>query len=83
MSPFRPEELSIVLFHPSGRLIKKDEANKGVVTSDTYLTYARAAGGYLGYFCVLLLFMLPVACSAFINWWLSYWVNQGAGVSEY
>ena len=65
----------------TGRLIDKEEVDKGNVSSKTYLAYAKAGGGYVCYGTILLTFALPVACAAFTNWWLSYWIDQGSGVS--
>ena len=65
----------------SSKLIKKEEMERGAVGVGTYLVYCRACGGILVSTLVLLTFALPVGCAAFSNWWLSYWISQGSGVS--
>ena len=58
----------------SGRLVNEEDIQQGAVTADTYLTYCRAAGGFIVCGLVLISFAVPVACSAFTDWWLSRWV---------
>ena len=58
----------------SGRLVTEEHMEQGSVATDTYLTYCRAAGGFLLCLLVLISFAVPVVCSAFTDWWLSRWI---------
>jgi len=58
----------------SGRLVREEDMEHGAVTARTYLTYCRAAGGFLLCILVVISFAVPVICSAFTNWWLSEWI---------
>lgn len=42
--------------------------------------YIAACGGSAPCLLILALFVLNVGSSAFCQWWLSYWINQGSGV---
>ncbi|XP_078400455.1 ATP-binding cassette sub-family C member 12 [Cetorhinus maximus] len=60
--------------------LTKDEENKsGSVSGKTYHHYFMAGGGYVLFLFVLFLFILIIACTTFSGWWLSYWIQQGAG----
>ena len=52
-------------------------SNAFTVSYSSYIF--RAAGGVCIVPVVLLIFAFPVAAAAFSNWWLSYWIAQGAG----
>ncbi|XP_053126324.1 ATP-binding cassette sub-family C member 12 isoform X4 [Hemicordylus capensis] len=39
------------------------------------------SGGFMLWSLLVLLFALMIGCSAFSNWWLSYWLNKGAGIN--
>ncbi|XP_052008122.1 ATP-binding cassette sub-family C member 12-like isoform X2 [Xyrauchen texanus] len=62
------------------QLVTQEVSLEGSVTWRTYHQYCKAAGGYLLLLVVLLLFTLLVGCTAFSNWWLSYWLDQGSGL---
>lgn len=40
-----------------------------------------AAGWFFAFVCVFLIFLM-VGSTAVSNWWLSYWLGQGSGVSS-
>ena len=63
-----------VMLGLSGRLVTEEHVEQGSVTTGTYLTYCRAAGGLLLCLLVLISFAVPVACTAFTDWWLSRWI---------
>ncbi|XP_051563276.1 ATP-binding cassette sub-family C member 12-like [Myxocyprinus asiaticus] len=62
------------------QLVSREVSLEGSVTWRTYHQYCKAAGGYLLLLVVVLLFTLLVGCTAFSNWWLSYWLDQGSGL---
>ncbi|XP_023933084.1 multidrug resistance-associated protein 5-like [Lingula anatina] len=62
-----------------GKLIEAEESEKGHVKFSTYKAYFQAAGGYIISILVISLFVISVGCTAFSNWWLSYWLRQGGG----
>ncbi|XP_026793420.3 ATP-binding cassette sub-family C member 12 isoform X1 [Pangasianodon hypophthalmus] len=64
------------------QLVTKEVSQEGSVTLRTYHQYCRAAGGYILLFFVMIFFILLVGMTAFSNWWLSYWLSQGSGVSN-
>ncbi|XP_044283996.1 ATP-binding cassette sub-family C member 12 [Varanus komodoensis] len=66
---------------PASQLVQEEEKKEGAVTWKTYHAYITASGGFLLWFFIVLLFALMVGCSAFSNWWLSFWLKQGAGVN--
>ncbi|XP_078527762.1 ATP-binding cassette sub-family C member 12-like [Lissotriton helveticus] len=61
------------------QLVLKEEMQEGSVSGQTYHHYIKAAGGYIVAIIIIILFMLMIGVSAFSNWWLSYWIGQGAG----
>ncbi|KAJ1083483.1 hypothetical protein NDU88_003642 [Pleurodeles waltl] len=61
------------------QLVLKEEMQVGSVSMQTYQYYIKAAGGYIVTIITTLLFVLMIGVSAFSNWWLSYWIGQGAG----
>uniref|UniRef100_A0A8C3TI31 ATP-binding cassette sub-family C member 5 n=1 Tax=Chelydra serpentina TaxID=8475 RepID=A0A8C3TI31_CHESE len=66
---------------PVNQLVRKEEKQEGSVTWKTYHAYIKASGGFILSSFVVLLFILMIGCSAFSNWWLSFWLEQGSGVS--
>jgi len=54
--------------------MSEEHVEQGAVTVSTYVAYCRAAGGLLLCALVLVSFAVPVACSAFTDWWLSRWI---------
>jgi hypothetical protein len=66
----------------SGKLIEAETRARGMIKWQTYLSYAKAGGGFVVCFFVLLMFFIQIACTGLGNWWLSYWLTQGSGVSS-
>nr|XP_060643937.1 ATP-binding cassette sub-family C member 12-like isoform X1 [Anolis sagrei ordinatus] len=64
---------------PANQLVQEEGRQEGSVTWKTYHTYIKASGGFILWFFLILLFGLMIGCSAFSNWWLSYWLEQGSG----
>ncbi|KAM3625375.1 uncharacterized protein V6R79_011146 [Siganus canaliculatus] len=65
---------------PAGdQLVSKETTSEGAVSIKIYLKYCKAAGGYFICFLTILNFVLMIGSTAFSNWWLSYWLNQGNG----
>lgn len=58
-----------------------EEKGQGSVPWSVYGVYIQAAGGPLAFLVIISLFMLNVGSTAFSNWWLSYWIKEGSGVS--
>ncbi|XP_062382172.1 ATP-binding cassette sub-family C member 12-like isoform X1 [Sardina pilchardus] len=61
------------------QLVKQEVTQKGSVTWRIYHQYCKAAGGYILLSFIMLIFVLLVGTTAFSNWWLSYWIEQGSG----
>ncbi|XP_054856398.1 ATP-binding cassette sub-family C member 12-like isoform X2 [Eublepharis macularius] len=66
---------------PVNQLVQKEQKQEGSVTWKTYHAYIKASGGFLLSFFIVLLFVLMIGCSAFSNWWLSFWLEQGSGAN--
>ncbi|XP_074149416.1 ATP-binding cassette sub-family C member 12 isoform X1 [Sminthopsis crassicaudata] len=66
---------------PTHQLIQTETSREGSVTWRTYHTYIKAAGGYILSISVVFLFFLMIGSSAFSNWWLGYWLDQGSGMN--
>ncbi|KAK1344094.1 hypothetical protein QTO34_014653 [Cnephaeus nilssonii] len=64
-----------------GQLMQAEEKGQGSVPWSVYGVYIKAAGGPLAFLFIISLFMLNVGSTAFSNWWLSYWINEGSGNS--
>ncbi|XP_077085064.1 ATP-binding cassette sub-family C member 12 isoform X2 [Siphateles boraxobius] len=64
------------------QLVTQEVSLEGSVTRRTYHQYCKAAGGYILLAVVILVFILLVGSTAFSNWWLSYWLEQGSGNSS-
>ncbi|XP_040929539.1 multidrug resistance-associated protein 5 isoform X3 [Betta splendens] len=56
-----------------------EEQRCGGVAWPVFQLYMSACGGLVSCLLILVLFILNVGSSAFCNWWLSYWINQGSG----
>ncbi|XP_070762186.1 ATP-binding cassette sub-family C member 5 isoform X2 [Enoplosus armatus] len=56
-----------------------EEQQCGGVAWPVFRLYMAACGGSAPCLLILALFVLNVGSSAFCQWWLSYWINQGSG----
>uniref|UniRef100_A0A3B4TNU9 ATP-binding cassette sub-family C member 5 n=1 Tax=Seriola dumerili TaxID=41447 RepID=A0A3B4TNU9_SERDU len=56
-----------------------EEQQCGGVAWPVYRLYMVACGGSTSCLLILVLFVFNVGSSAFCQWWLSYWINQGSG----
>ncbi|XP_038609802.1 multidrug resistance-associated protein 9 [Tachyglossus aculeatus] len=74
-----PEILDLKV--PAHQLVQRETTLEGSVTWKTYHTYIKASGGYILVTFVVFLFLLMIGSSAFSNWWLGYWLEQGSGTS--
>uniref|UniRef100_A0A8C5CS71 Multidrug resistance-associated protein 5 n=1 Tax=Gadus morhua TaxID=8049 RepID=A0A8C5CS71_GADMO len=63
------------------QLMKAEEKGSGAVAWSVYGAYIKAAGGPVVFLLNAFLFLSTTGSIAFNNWWLSYWIRQGAGVS--
>uniref|UniRef100_A0A3P9AB43 ATP-binding cassette sub-family C member 5 n=1 Tax=Esox lucius TaxID=8010 RepID=A0A3P9AB43_ESOLU len=61
------------------QLVSQEASQEGSVTWRTYHRYCQAAGGYILISMIMILFICLVGTTAFSNWWLSYWLEQGKG----
>ncbi|XP_048402989.1 ATP-binding cassette sub-family C member 12 isoform X4 [Stegostoma tigrinum] len=61
------------------QLTKEEENQSGSVSGKTYHRYVMAGGGYVFFLFVLFMFILIIGCTTFSGWWLSYWIEEGAG----
>uniref|UniRef100_A0A674DTZ1 ATP binding cassette subfamily C member 12 n=1 Tax=Salmo trutta TaxID=8032 RepID=A0A674DTZ1_SALTR len=64
----------------SDQLVTQEGSQEGSVTWRTYHQYCKAAGGYILLSLIMIAFICLVGTTAFSNWWLSYWLEQGSGV---
>uniref|UniRef100_A0A8C6TD02 Si:ch211-221f10.2 n=1 Tax=Neogobius melanostomus TaxID=47308 RepID=A0A8C6TD02_9GOBI len=64
------------------QLMQAEEKGRGGVAWSVYASYIKAAGGPLIFIINILLFLSTTGSIAFSNWWLSYWIRQGSGVSH-
>ncbi|XP_043273528.1 multidrug resistance-associated protein 5-like isoform X1 [Venturia canescens] len=64
---------------PSASIMVPDKLETGNITSQTYLAYIQAAGGYFVAFFLLLTFTLNVGSTAFSSWWLAHWIKASSG----
>lgn len=65
----------------SEQLMKAEEKGSGAVAWPVYKAYIKAAGGPVVFVINALFFLSTTGSIAFSNWWLSYWIRQGSGVS--
>uniref|UniRef100_A0AAQ6A2F6 Uncharacterized protein n=1 Tax=Amphiprion ocellaris TaxID=80972 RepID=A0AAQ6A2F6_AMPOC len=63
------------------QLMKAEEKGSGAVAWSVYGAYIKAAGGPVVFFINAFFFLSTTGSIAFSNWWLSYWIRQGSGVS--
>uniref|UniRef100_A0A8C2XHS4 ATP-binding cassette sub-family C member 5 n=1 Tax=Cyclopterus lumpus TaxID=8103 RepID=A0A8C2XHS4_CYCLU len=63
------------------QLMKAEEKGSGAVAWSVYGAYIKAAGGPMVFILNIFLFLSTTGSIAFSNWWLSYWIRQGSGVS--
>lgn len=75
-----PHSLFILCF--TGQLVQLEEKGKGSVPWSVYGVYIQAAGGPFAFLIIMALFVMNVGSTAFSNWWLSFWIKQGSGVSK-
>ena len=61
--------------------MKAEERGSGAVAWSVYAAYIKAAGGPIALTFNIFLFLSTTGSIAFSNWWLSYWIRQGSGVS--
>ncbi|XP_076436012.1 ATP-binding cassette sub-family C member 5-like [Babylonia areolata] len=62
-----------------GKLIAEEDAGKGGVDRDVFLSYMRAAGGYCVSLLVFLVFLVSIGCQNSASLFLSFWLGQGSG----
>ncbi|KAH9515970.1 Multidrug resistance-associated protein 5, partial [Dermatophagoides farinae] len=55
--------------------------HKKTVSWSVYKNYVRASGGWCWFLVMVTIFIIQTATSTFSSWWLSYWLNQGSGLS--
>uniref|UniRef100_V9K892 ATP-binding cassette sub-family C member 5 n=1 Tax=Callorhinchus milii TaxID=7868 RepID=V9K892_CALMI len=63
----------------SDQLVQQESKEEGSVSLGTYQQYFKAGGGYAALSFVLFIFILMMGCTIINGWWLSYWLQQGAG----
>uniref|UniRef100_A0A8K9XXT1 ATP-binding cassette, sub-family C (CFTR/MRP), member 12 n=1 Tax=Oncorhynchus mykiss TaxID=8022 RepID=A0A8K9XXT1_ONCMY len=63
------------------QLVTQEGSQEGSVAWRTYHQYCKAAGGYILLSLIIIIFICLVGTTAFSNWWLSYWLEQGSGVT--
>uniref|UniRef100_K7FYJ5 ATP-binding cassette sub-family C member 5 n=1 Tax=Pelodiscus sinensis TaxID=13735 RepID=K7FYJ5_PELSI len=82
-NPAKEEEVEqfVCVVAPANQLFQKEEKQEGSVTWKTYRTYIKASGGFILSSFVVFLFILMIGSSAFSNWWLSFWLEQGSGAN--
>lgn len=61
--------------------MKAEEKGSGAVAWSVYGAYIKAAGGPIVFIINVFFFLSTTGSIAFSNWWLSYWIRQGSGVS--
>lgn len=61
--------------------MKAEEKGSGAVAWSVYGAYIKAAGGPIVFLINVIFFLSTTGSIAFSNWWLSYWIRQGSGVS--
>ncbi|XP_077987575.1 ATP-binding cassette sub-family C member 5-like [Glandiceps talaboti] len=63
----------------AGKLTKEEQKAEGIVNWRTYHSYVKAAGGYILFLVVILLFILSFGGLLFGVFWLSVWLRAGSG----
>jgi len=66
-----------------GKLTKNEMLERGAVTLSTYKRYIKAAGGPFIAGLLFFLILLNQLSQAFSNYWLTYWLKDGSGVSNF
>nr|XP_046204790.1 ATP-binding cassette sub-family C member 12-like [Oncorhynchus gorbuscha] len=64
------------------QLVTQEGSQEGSVAWRTYHQYCKAAGGYILLSLIIIIFICLVGTTAFSNWWLSYWLEQGSGTAN-
>ncbi|KAM9422481.1 ATP-binding cassette sub-family C member 12 isoform 1-T1 [Salvelinus alpinus] len=64
------------------QLVTQEGSQEGSVTWRTYHQYCKAAGGYILLSLIIIIFICLVGSTAFSNWWLGYWLEQGSGTAN-
>uniref|UniRef100_A0A3Q3IJX9 ATP-binding cassette sub-family C member 5 n=1 Tax=Monopterus albus TaxID=43700 RepID=A0A3Q3IJX9_MONAL len=64
------------------QLVSKESSTEGSVPWRVYHQYCQAAGGYIVVFLTYMNIVLMIGSTAFSNWWLSFWLEQGDGSSN-
>uniref|UniRef100_A0A8C7N1G9 ATP-binding cassette sub-family C member 5 n=1 Tax=Oncorhynchus kisutch TaxID=8019 RepID=A0A8C7N1G9_ONCKI len=70
------------LIKSKDQLVTQEGSQEGSVAWRTYHQYCKAAGGYILLSLIIIIFICLVGTTAFSNWWLSYWLEQGSGVTN-
>ena len=63
----------------SNDLNEVEHIESGNISSETYSSYIKAAGGYKMCAFVLIWLTFQAITMSFSNWWLSYWISKGSG----
>ncbi|KAM9366664.1 ATP-binding cassette sub-family C member 12 [Symphorus nematophorus] len=64
------------------QLVSQETSEEGAVSWRVYHRYCKAVGGYFLTFLTIMIVVLMIGSTAFSNWWLSFWLEQGNGTSE-
>ena len=64
-----------------GKLIAAEEMNKGGIDKDVFMDFFKASGGIVVTLLMSLIFLLSVMSQASASIFLSFWLEQGSGVS--
>ncbi|XP_037553547.1 multidrug resistance-associated protein 9 [Nematolebias whitei] len=64
------------------QLVSQESSTEGSVSWRVYHQYCQAVGGYIVSFLTILNIVLMIGSTAFSNWWLSHWLEQGNGTSS-
>uniref|UniRef100_A0A8C7JVE8 ATP-binding cassette sub-family C member 5 n=1 Tax=Oncorhynchus kisutch TaxID=8019 RepID=A0A8C7JVE8_ONCKI len=70
------------LIKSKDQLVTQEGSQEGSVAWRTYHQYCKAAGGYILLSLIIIIFICLVGTTAFSNWWLSYWLEQGSGTAN-
>lgn len=73
-------ETLLFIYYIWSYIITGEEQLSGGVAWPVFRLYMASCGGSAPCLLILALFVLNVGSSAFCQWWLSYWINQGSGV---
>ncbi|XP_069129262.1 ATP-binding cassette sub-family C member 12-like [Argopecten irradians] len=61
--------------YDKGILTDRETSQIGTISSDSYGSYIRQAGGGIVAFLVLLLYVVAISSTAFCEWWLGIWIQ--------